>query len=203
MKMYIEVKDKNGKVFIVKMSTQDFMKTMSKMHGGAMSTIQDHIKNYNQNRDGNVASLVIEKNGKRLGEGMKLAEKYLKMKESKVSEAMKFSNGFEGGWTKNGYEWDKDGKFILFGRDGSVHTNDGYKMVKVPSKIMRALTGVDFQKEKRLVRVSVSDDLWTLVVNVLNGVSLGGTRDFEKFQEAGLFGVVCDSKEMVLHFKVK
>lgn len=72
LKSYVEVKDKKGNT-VTSMDSKQFIDVVSKQFGSSRTAfLADAIKVYNaKNDEGNTASQVMEKNGKRIGENMK------------------------------------------------------------------------------------------------------------------------------------
>ena len=90
-----------------------------------------------------------------------------------------------------------DGKGIL-GLDIREHTNAGFKLVRMPSQIFRALVAVGIQKD--VTYANTDQEYWTIIVPANNKVDLRG-GDLKAWMSAGWFGFRPDGGNLVLWFK--
>ena len=90
----------------------------------------------------------------------------------------------------------------LLGLDLSEHTNEGYKLVRVPTNIFGALTKVGLQKESILEKANLyPDGIWLFKVDAKHFDVRG--NDLKDWFSRGLFGLRFDAGKIAIWFKEK
>jgi len=87
----------------------------------------------------------------------------------------------------------------LFGLDTSEHTNDGYKLVKVPNDILRSLVSSGLTKKVKSIHLYPNSG-WAISFD--NGAFDVRSGDFKNFIQSGLSGVRVDKDKTLVYFKV-
>lgn len=117
-----------------------------------------------------------------------------KIAEELLSIAKKLAfNAAEGDWS---HKMVRDSKGIL-GLDTTEHTNDGYKLVRMPSNIFGALVAVGLQKE--VIEAHTDGSMW--VIRAAAEKFDVRANDLKAWMDAGFYGLRYDGGKMILWFK--